>query len=247
LPKNNTYTLMGLSLNEGIATPVLVRPAPDQTGQLPAHGGLESAAALIHVNEQALPLLRASPRVSDLSLPPGVSSDAGGVEQMSGACMMLGPFASEEAARVVMPVSGVSFRIESRSEAVAAVPLYRAMIPPAASRELALARQSEVRAAIERAGGRIETYLVTSGPIANAVSLGVFSEQSNALNVQSLLAAEGIDVVVERENRSEVRHWLVTDDSKAIEIMEENVNFQASAVALSRVSENLCETIAQAE
>jgi hypothetical protein len=225
----------------------LVRPVSGQTGQFPAQSRLDSATTLIHINEQVAPPLRVFPRASDLSLLPEVSSGAGDVEQIPDACMMLGPFASEEAARMVMPVSGVSFKIESRAEAVTTSPLYRAMIPPAASRELALARQSEVRAAIERAGGRIETYLVTSGPIANAVSLGVFSEQSNALNVQSLLAAEGIDVVVERENRSEVRHWLVTNDSEAIEFIEENLNFQASSVALSRVSENLCETIAQAE
>ncbi|MDO8908716.1 MAG: hypothetical protein Q7W55_09470 [Pseudohongiella sp.] len=225
----------------------LVRPEGGGGEQLAAQEFASSRGMLVHINEQATPL---SARYSIVSNPPGLLSGLSAVDRIEAlqqGCLALGPFSSEEAARAVMPGLGISFNVIGRRELVAESPFYRAMIPPSASRELALLRLSEVRSTIERIGGGIDTYLVTSGPITNAVSLGVFGERSNALNVQSLLSLQGVDVVIEQENRTEVRFWVVANDPKAFEFIGENDSLSGLERVSAELSENLCETIAQAE
>lgn len=163
------------------------------------------------------------------------------------ACYLVGPFLQEESARVAMTSSGLPFALFSRREPVPDSVLYRALLPAASSRELALARLAEVAMVIERLGGGIDTYLVTSGPLINAISLGLFSEHRNALNVQSSLAAEDIHVVIETESVLQTRHWAVVESGQGIDFAGSNLFFEGVEVRLSESSENLCEMIAQAD
>lgn len=162
-------------------------------------------------------------------------------------CWVRGPFASDAAATEAMRSSGFVDQVQLLRSEIAGPLLYRAMLAPSANREQAELQLSEVLGAIERVGGGIDTYIVTSGPIANAVSLGLFGEHANALNVQSLLAAQGVDVLVVPENRLETAFWIVMNGSDVVDIEGETLVAQGFERAPAALSENLCEMIAQAE
>lgn len=162
-------------------------------------------------------------------------------------CLMRGPFASADEALAVMAGSAIEFRVEQLSLAVPDRPRYRAMLAPSATLAEAREKLAVVSEAIERLGGGIDTYLVTSGALANSVSLGLFNEQSNAINVQRLLAGENIEVVVETESRTETHYWLLSADDKAVDFVDESSAAGRFYSVPAELSENLCEMIAQAE
>lgn len=209
----------------------LVRPTLNDSLAGDTHG---PAVPLVHVNELPPEMLVRHPLVSGKSDP-------------FRSCLMRGPFASRDDAQSIMLGSGIAFWVEARRQVMGDQPLYRAMIAPSESLEEARVRLFEVKAAIERIGGGVDTYLVTSGPIANAVSLGLFTQQSNALNVQGMLAGEGIEVAVETELRVEESYWVVTNNAEAIDIVDENTGLRVFEVVSAELSENLCEMIAQVE
>lgn len=194
-----------------------------------------SVASLLHIREQPEAMLARGL--------PALGGDAGA----SLSCLKRGPFPNAQDAHEAMLDLSINYSVEILRVANQEFPLYRVMIVPSASLAEAQRQLADVRAAIERIGGGIDTYLVTSGPIANAVSLGLFSEQSNAINVQTLLAGAGIDVVVETEFRAEEAHWVITADPKAIDIIDESTGGEAFEVVSPELSENVCEMIAQAQ
>lgn len=162
-------------------------------------------------------------------------------------CYILGNFASEVDAVAAMTGSSQPYRVVARQVQQEGAPRYRVRSEVQSDREAGLLRLSRLRQAIARSGASIDSYLVTSGAIANAVSLGLFSEQSNALNVQRLLQAQGEEVVVELENQLETRFQVVLTDSYHVDVNGENWVSLGLELALFTGSENLCETIAQAE
>lgn len=208
-----------------------VRPAGPEL----LRGGFnDSLAPLVHLREQPDFLLQGVSAVSDVSAVAGSN------------CRVRGPFSSNEDALVAMAGVDIAYRVVVLRTPVQESRLYRAMIAPADSLADAQLRLAAVRAAIERIGGGIDTYLVTSGSIANAVSLGLFSEQSNAVNVQSRLASEGVDVVIDVEFRTAESYWVVVDAQEVIDINDESSSDGVFQVAPPELSENLCEMIAQA-
>jgi hypothetical protein len=225
----------------------LLRPTTDDPVSQASNNTANTHTSLVHVSElsNSLLLIRADIH-SQAAQTTGAESGLRD-ESSQDPCLMLGPFVSEESARIAMTGEKIVFEVVSRREEEQGAVLYRAMIRPTASRETGLVSLSSAREAIQRIGGGIDTYLVASGPIANAVSLGLFSERSNALNVQRLLAGEGIVVVIEPEIRAETRFWVVTYDAKVIDMREGNEYLQGMEVVLAGLSENLCEMIAQAE
>lgn len=177
-----------------------------------------------------------------------LSQAAGESENSDGqSCYILGNFASEADAVAAMTGSPQPYRVLARQVQQEGAPRYRVRSEVQSDREAGLLRLSELRQAIARSGAAIDSYLVTSGAIANAVSLGLFGEQSNALNVQRLLRAQGEEVVVELENQLGTRFQVVLIDSYHVDINGENWASLGLELTLSTGSENLCETIAQAE
>lgn len=126
-------------------------------------------------------------------------------------------------------------------------PFYRVKTAPYESRDVAVVSLASIRESIERSGVPIDSYIVPTGPLENAISLGLFSDQSNALNVQRALAEQDINVLVEQEGRPTSRYRIVLrtdyyiDFKEQIDPLIDALTLQFSAV------ENVCETIAHAE
>ena len=110
------------------------------------------------------------------------------------ACLLFGPFPSTEEAegfRAEVEDAGV---VASISQPETRLPsYYRVFIPPAPSPEAAAAVLNDINASISAAGMNIDTYLERQGSRRNAVSLGVFSQEANAFNVQAALETLGYE------------------------------------------------------
>ena len=114
------------------------------------------------------------------------------------ACLLFGAFPStEEAEDFLAEVrdAGAAGRITQPDFRLPSY--YRVFIPPAPSLEAARETLNEIRAGISDAGMNIDTYLVRQGSQRNAISLGVFSQRPNALNVQAALESLGFQTETE--------------------------------------------------
>jgi hypothetical protein len=132
-----------------------------------------------------------------------------------------------------------------RNDSVPLPPLHRVFLPPVEDRGDAQRLLASVRERIAEIGANIDTYLVIGGEFDNAVSLGMFNERSNALNVQRILSENGFDPQIAIENRLQQQFRLFVDwheDSDFAKETRERVLISGLTVS---VSENLCEMIAQ--
>lgn len=162
-------------------------------------------------------------------------------------CYILGDFDSEEEAVAAIDGTSLTYKLIVQQVAMEELARYRVRSVIAANREEAELRLSQLREVISRAAVNIDSYLVTTGPLANSVSLGLFAEQSNALNVQRILAALGEEIIVEQENPLQNRFRLLVGDLHDVEMAEERWVEQGLELRLVEPSQNLCEMIAQAQ
>ncbi|TFH70233.1 hypothetical protein E3V39_15515 [Gammaproteobacteria bacterium LSUCC0112] len=244
----NSYRRVLLALMAGnvlLALWYLIVPAQDLELASP-----ESYQLLIHRQEMEV-LVKRAPEVALASMvdaqliesensvePPGDSNSQ---------CFMLGPFESEEQINNWFGDIGVEFDLRGTRVQDINAPLYRAYSPAVGGRSSASVLLSEIRDAIQRAGAQIDSYIVSSGPLENAISLGLFGDQANALNVQRILVGQRVNVLVEPELRFINHFWLVAKSDYYADFKRK---IDSMPVVLSQavsVVENLCETIAQAE
>jgi len=215
-----------------------------------ASDAIVPSVVLVHKQE----ILRLNPRLSSLSSLVASETSSGRIEyeneveaEFAGNCIWIGPLEDPTQFAPFFDAPEVEYEIKGKREADMANPFYRVHTPIFESRQAVIAALDAIRDSISRAGATIDSYIVTTGPLENAISLGLFSQRDNALNVQRILAGLNVNVLVELELRLLNRYWAVVNSVYYIEFKKEiDAALAGSAVALS-VSENLCETIAQAE
>ncbi len=139
------------------------------------------------------------------------STDLGEIVQ-SGYCAEIGPFLSEVDAGGFVETNSARLPMTIEVRAVPAPPDYRVFIPPFTSLELATSSLETLRTAFAERGLVIDSFLVPRGELANSIALGLFSEQANALNVQSQLQKLGYTVVVRTEEKSTEEIWIVVSE-----------------------------------
>jgi len=175
------------------------------------------------------------------------SRSAADLSASASACARIGNFANltDLAQFAAGFASDVQYHVEN--ESAPAPPLHRVFLTPLDDRSDAQGLLASARETIAGIGANIDTYLVVGGEFDNTVSLGLFSERSNALNVQRILSENGFDPQIAVESRSHQQFRLFVDwheDSDFAKKTRDRVLI--SGLTLS-VSENLCEMIAQQE
>ncbi|BAN69889.1 hypothetical protein [endosymbiont of unidentified scaly snail isolate Monju] len=111
------------------------------------------------------------------------------------ACWELGPFEqASEAERLQLPTGIQRLKI-GRSRVRVPAGFY-VLVPPAANREAA--RQTVERL---KAKGVRDSWLFASGPLRNAISLGMFSQQENAMRRKRQIEKMGFAVRLQRRER----------------------------------------------
>jgi hypothetical protein len=159
-------------------------------------------------------------------------------------CAQIGPFRSEEDAQNFANTNAQRMSLSVEVRQVPAAPDYRVFLPPFASRELAASTQETLRTAFAANDLSIDTYLVPRGELENSIALGLFSEQSNALNVQRQMQGLGYQVVVRTEEKQASEAWvLATDIESATEFAQQWAQMRLSRSYID-AGEKLCETIA---
>ncbi len=119
------------------------------------------------------------------------------------ACWELGPFEQVSEARRLQLPTGIR-RIKIDRSRVRVPAGFYVLVPPAANREAA--RQTLERL---RARGVRDSWLFASGPLRNAISLGMFSQQENALRRKRQIEKMGVAVRLQRRERMVEGHVVI--------------------------------------
>jgi len=121
------------------------------------------------------------------------------------ACVRVGPYFSVSTARKVATSVGlVDYRIESEDFTDEKVD-YRVYLPPAKSIEEAYRTRKLLRSS------NIDSFVMTDGPLARGVSLGVFSSRASAESFKSQSSIVVYKPVVAPISRVQRSHWLQLD------------------------------------
>ena len=178
-------------LNLGVAAWWLAQPAPGVAPPPPIDAGVGS---LVLLGEAEAP---PTADEMDVGAAPVPMPDAPG-------CLTLGPFATPAELRVAMSALTPSVaRIQFREVAATQLRGYRVYLPPAASREAALAAARQLAAR-----GVRDYYVVTAGDQENTISLGLFRDGENAVRRRDEIKALGLDVQLNERTEDTPEYWL---------------------------------------
>lgn len=159
----------------------------------------------------------------------------GGAVLADEVCWVLGPFDNEEAVEVTDERLAVSWMRERYERDVD----YWVLLGPYGGQAPASSMLQELKKQ------RIDSYLIRRGEMENAISLGVFSDESRAERHASTMRSRGYAVEVRRVADEAIRLWLVYrgadqggDFDASMAFMESN---KSNSAELSKKS---CELIA---
>lgn len=137
----------------------------------------------------------------DQSSSRGPAAETGSGEQQ---CLVVGWFESPAAAqKAAAQTDVIPDQSAVRAEPRADQPYHWVILPPASSRQAALSRLAE----IQQQG--IDSYLVTEGPHANAISLGLFESLEAAEATLSRSQSKGLEATLATFPRNHIRYALV--------------------------------------
>lgn len=138
-------------------------------------------------------------------------------------CKHLGPMKQElNADQVVTRMASLDIEGSVYSSKSEIVKDYWVYLPPLASQPAAKAKLSE----LNKKG--IESFLFTTGDLANGISLGLYSNRNNALRRVASLKDQGYDASVS-ENRKLVEVWWVKLTKEGSEFFNEGILENLSA------------------
>lgn len=222
---------------------VVVEPRqPEVVGREVA---LPAGTAIALVSESASEALRYFSTQSLEPASPSVLAPADSVEDVAELyCAEIGPFASLADAEGFVGTNAHRFAMTPEMRQLPAAPDYRVYLPPLASRELADSTLAALRDAFAANGLAIDSFLIARGELENGIALGLFTEQRNALNVQSQLERLGYRVVIAEEEKFREEVWVLVSGVES----EADFALHWAEIQLSRsyiqAGEKLCETIA---
>ncbi len=119
------------------------------------------------------------------------------------ACWEIGPFQQADEARALVLPRGIR-RLAIRRARVRVPAGYYVLVPPAVDREQALQTVERLR---EK--GVRDSWLFPSGPLRNAISLGMFSKQENAMRRRRQIEDMGFSVQLKRRERTVEGHVVI--------------------------------------
>ncbi len=173
------------------------------------------------------------PPVNADKLRPLSQTRASAAVAASVSCASLGPFrnpAQAEAAAGVLARQGVTGWRRQQEERA---PSYRVYIPSLASREAAERR----RAQLARLGFK-DHYVIDEAGRENAISLGVFAVEQNAVALKERLATKTIDAEVEALDSVQTTHWV--DVELSTEELERLGKTSFDPAGVARLTERPC-------
>lgn len=132
-----------------------------------------------------------------------------GSPSLSG-CPAIGPWGSaDEARRVVESLAAAGVKAGVRTVELKGAKVYWVYLPPFAERAQAMRKLRELQAK------GIDSFVVSGGGDANAISLGSFAARDSALGIQSRLRGAGYAADIREQQRDLQQTWVVLRDPAA--------------------------------
>lgn len=157
----------------------------------------------------------------------------------SGMCMYIGPFAEKISAKQVALKLGErasSLPIQLRKEEVE--PLYWVYYPPLGNAQLALRKLREFQSQ------QIDSFLVTKGEYANAISLGYFSKKASAVSVRNNIEEVGYDARMIMRKRYKEQFWIGLDQLTLAVVGPDKISQASRDYPEVSLQKKLCKTVA---
>lgn len=159
-------------------------------------------------------------------------------------CARVGPFRDEQARRHFRQVLGDDLPIALQRAEQVDETRFRVYLPPFESRQVAAEANTDLRQALDSEGLSIESFVITSGELADGISLGVFRERDNAAQLRRRLRELDHPVRVREEQSTETVYWLVVKGGPAVVELNQRWAALSAEYDTLQVTENLCEPFA---
>ena len=154
-------------------------------------------------------------------------------------CSSVGPFPQEApAAGLVDALSKAGVESVLDSNVVEKEAQYWVVLPPEDSRRKALQTLRELQAR------KIDSYLISSGELKNAISLGLFTRDELAKGVQEKIKEAGYPAEIRLKERSESEFWVRIRPGQPVEKAKKVLNSYVSGDSGIKISNSPCEMFA---
>ena len=155
-------------------------------------------------------------------------------------CARLGPYPDEKGVGLaVRTLTGAGLQAEMAEVQEQKSVQYWVILPATESRRRALQTLRELQAR------KIDSYLITSGDMSNAISLGLFSREELAKGVQQKIREAGYPAEIRLKERFEKAFWVQMTADQAFENARKVVDTLVSEEEGIKISTTPCEMFAQ--
>ncbi|MDT8429581.1 MAG: SPOR domain-containing protein [Pseudomonadales bacterium] len=159
-------------------------------------------------------------------------------------CFQIDGFTDAKQAEDFVAAYAENFTLSVSSEEVATDPAYRVYLAPAENRSAADTALRDLRARLQAESLNIDSFIISEGELMNAISLGLFSEHSNALNVERQMLTLGYQVVLAEQSRQLQRNRVFLAERPGNPALAGLWAQISSSYPQLQRTEKLCETIA---
>lgn len=155
-------------------------------------------------------------------------------------CARLGPYGDQEkAGQVSQALANADIRAAISEVVDLSGRQYWVILPGGGTRQKALQLLKELQAR------NIDSYLITEGELANAISLGLFSREPLATAVRNKVREAGYRAEIHIKERQEKRYWIEISFDQASEKARKVLDELVSDEDGIKISNMACETFAQ--
>lgn len=203
-------------------------------------------------NEAALPPLEGSklillsetrPKVGSAKPPPSLSSASPSTGEMAAQpamCVSIGPLKTEESANKVSVALLEQINVQSRVQVIELTRdvQYWVLLPPFETRRESLGSLRQLQSK------KIDSYLIETGELKNAISLGLFSKESSAKGILDKIKLEGFAPEIRQKVRVTNEYWVRIPPGQAIEKLQETLQSLMKKDSGIKISKASCEMFA---
>lgn len=155
-------------------------------------------------------------------------------------CVSVGPYEVETDGKTLiknLSVEGYQARLESLE--LSRDVQFWVLLPPAKSRKEAMAALRNLQAK------RIDSYLISSGEMKNAISLGLFNKEQSARGVLASVREAGFPAELLEKERVQSEFWVRIPSGQALENLQKTLETLVVPGGSVKISNAACEMFAQ--
>src|SRR5690606_38806705 len=198
---------------------------------------------VLSASSEGAPLMLLSEVEGGRSEAAAKSSPAGSHEDLEALCLMVGPAASQSQAQELLHAlrqEGVSARMVTQE--VAKAPDYWVYLPPLPDRESAIGVLRELQQT-----RKVDSFLISQGPLANGISLGLFKNREAAIALQQQRNDQGLDARLIEVERNAIEYWVVIPGDAGVLSVQKVTELLAQAKLSAEQRQIYCKSVASAK